>query len=270
MLFAVSTQVFEKEVLSESHLERFKHCGFDQIEIFLTKPHFDWRDPDYVNAVRSAIHEIGLSVCGIHAPWMPGADIASLDIQERQNSVLEVKKAADVLQMLGGKDSVLVIHPGAALKQDDDTDARITRSHESLLEISQYCKPKKIQVALENPPRYELCGEPDKLLALYRSLAQADIKACFDSGHANIAGGLDLWRLTPQEKIYIHLHDNDGVNDSHLPPGKGNLEWNAFFELLREDRFRGIVTLELSPTQNTEEVLRGSKEWFEERMQIMR
>ncbi len=262
MLLTVSTQVFENDVLSESHLELFKECGYNSIEIFLTKPHFDWHDSSYVRAMHSAMQRLGLSVSGVHSPWMPGADIASLDSQERQNSVANAKKAADLLHLVGGE--VLVIHPGAALKGDEDITAKTAICRDSLLDISHYCKLKGIQVALENPPKYELCGEIDKLLALYDSLSQSHIQACFDTGHANIAGGLELWRLTAQEKVYIHLHDNDGVNDSHLPPGDGNLRWEAFFALLKESKFKGIICLELSPTQRTAEVLRKSRVWFEE------
>jgi sugar phosphate isomerase/epimerase len=262
MLFAVSTQVFENDVVSQHHLELFKECGFDHVEIFLNKPHFDWSDSAYVNSMHAAIERLGLSVCGVHAPWMPSADIASLDNQEREHSIRDVKMAVDLLHRLGGR--VLVIHPGAALKQSDDVDSKIATSQRSLREVAHYCHPKGIKIALENPPDYELCGDPERLLVLYQSLAGSGIDACFDTGHANIVGGIELWRRTAQEKIYIHLHDNDGVHDYHIPPGSGSFPWKAFFGLITASTFQGIVSLELSPAQDTEGVLRASKKWFEE------
>ncbi|MCG8605412.1 sugar phosphate isomerase/epimerase [bacterium] len=262
MLFAVSTQVFENDVVSQHHLELFKECGFDRIEIFLNKPHFDWSDSVYVNSMQNALKRLGISVCGVHAPWMPTADIASLDSQERENSIRDVKSAADLLHRLGGQ--VLVIHPGAALKGEDDLAEKMAISRESLMQIAHYCQPKELKVALENPPNYELCGEPEQLLQLYQSLTASAIDACFDTGHANIAGGIDLWRRTRQEKIYVHLHDNDGVHDSHIPAGSGCFEWDVFFQQLKADIFQGIVSLELSPTEDTERVLLASKKWFAE------
>jgi len=260
MIFAVSTQVFEKEILSEDHLTLFKRLGFDDIEIFLTLPHFDWRDARYVAAMHTAIKKTGLSVCGVHAPWMPGMDIASLEDEERKTSVMNVKMAVDLLQRLGGH--ILVVHPGAALGTSDDIAAKLKRSQESLSAVAKYCQERGVRIALENPPTNELGGDPERLRSLYDCLPQENIQACFDTGHAHIAGGLELWRSMAKEIVYVHLHDNNGVEDQHVPPGMGRIDWEVFFQLLRESRFQGIVSLELSPIRNAVDVLLTSREWF--------
>jgi sugar phosphate isomerase/epimerase len=44
----------------------------------------------------------------------------------------------------------------------------------------------------------------------------------------------------------LHLHDNNGDGDFHLPPGKGNIDWSAVARALRDASYRGTLNLELS------------------------
>ncbi|MEJ2306651.1 MAG: TIM barrel protein [candidate division WOR-3 bacterium] len=43
---------------------------------------------------------------------------------------------------------------------------------------------------------------------------------------------------------YVHLHDNNGENDDHLPVGKGNIDFESFFDSIK-NRDGIIIALEL-------------------------
>ena len=49
---------------------------------------------------------------------------------------------------------------------------------------------------------------------------------CYDSGHAHITAdaAATLHLLSPYV-VTVHLHDNDGVDDLHLIPGQGTIDW---------------------------------------------
>ena len=52
------------------------------------------------------------------------------------------------------------------------------------------------------------------------------IKCCFDIGHAYVFSPvpLDTWVKVLGSKIgHVHINDNDGKNDSHMPLGKGSM-----------------------------------------------
>jgi sugar phosphate isomerase/epimerase len=261
MHFIVSTQTFEKEVVSEHHLRIMKHAGFDAIEVFLTLPHFDWRDENHIRSFAESAKRVGLRVDSIHAPWMPTADIAALNEDDRTKSVADVKKAVDVIAFLGG--NVLVLHPGAALQPDENIDAKVQQSKKSIGEIAAYCRSKSVQIALENPPGNELGGEVEVLQSMYRSLNYDNLKACFDTGHAHIARDIGLIKYYNKEKIYIHLHDNKKDYDEHLLPTKGTIDWDEFFLALKDIKFDGIISLELAVFPNPEQYLKECKEWFD-------
>jgi sugar phosphate isomerase/epimerase len=80
-----------------------------------------------------------------------------------------------------------------------------------------------------------------------------------DLGHLNIAvkkGIIDRKNISeyinslPLPIVELHIHDNDGQEDSHLPLGRGNMDYAEVFKLLKASKklAKGCVaTLELKP-----------------------
>jgi sugar phosphate isomerase/epimerase len=85
------------------------------------------------------------------------------------------------------------------------------------------------------------------LKELLTSLRSDSACFCFDAGHFNafakapLADWIDaLGPLTGQ----LHLHDNHGIADEHLPLGEGNFPFHDLLERLRALGRRPIITLE--------------------------
>jgi len=74
----------------------------------------------------------------------------------------------------------------------------------------------------------------------------------FDIGHAHLADGPAEQRLAkslaPLRDLAasIHLHDNHGDKDEHLPPYEGSIDWNEAIPLLKTTPTENLpVVLEL-------------------------
>ncbi|HIP65390.1 MAG TPA: sugar phosphate isomerase/epimerase [Pyrodictium sp.] len=68
---------------------------------------------------------------------------------------------------------------------------------------------------------------------------------CLDTGHAHI-NGYDVAKIVEEYDRYIsvlHLHDNSGSKDDHLPPGAGTIDWLRVFQAIRGKDF--VVVLEV-------------------------
>ena len=52
------------------------------------------------------------------------------------------------------------------------------------------------------------------------------------------------------EIVTCHLHDNDGSRDQHLPPGKGNIDWNRISGLLKNAPKLKYIQSEVSVVSN--------------------
>lgn len=87
------------------------------------------------------------------------------------------------------------------------------------------------QICMENI--YESSSEVYR--QLFAELGSDHFTHCFDIGHWNIFADepLQQWFETLGRHVtHLHLHDNLGQNDQHLPIGTGNIDFSALLEQL--------------------------------------
>ena len=97
----------------------------------------------------------------------------------------------------------------------------------------------------------------------YSNLPSTHVGMCFDLGHANLYAGTqnNYWRyldmLSPMVRItHLHLHENSGDRDSHLPlftgPSRNNATGIAgMLSRVRQHGFNGSIILEQWPSPPT-------------------
>jgi sugar phosphate isomerase/epimerase len=132
-------------------------------------------------------------------------------------------------------------------------------------EIKKY-EAEKIKIVIEN-----LVEEsPDILIELCDAINSNYFALCLDTGHMNVFS-----KVTPSEWLekmgkrlqYIHLHDNNGEKDEHLPVGKGNIDFDSFFNSIK-NRDDIIIALELDNStpeekiENLIEVINRYSSWY--------
>ncbi|MBR6329027.1 MAG: sugar phosphate isomerase/epimerase [Lachnospiraceae bacterium] len=100
-----------------------------------------------------------------------------------------------------------------------------------------------LNIFIENSP--DVDPEPLKnLMSVKRSPL---VGVCLDLGHANYSRvGLDRWFSELGEYIgYLHLSDNMGEFDDHLPLGKGTVDWKEAHRLWKALGKATPMTLEV-------------------------
>ena len=100
-----------------------------------------------------------------------------------------------------------------------------------------------VRVAVENV----FDEDPEALCRLIERIAHPDFGFCFDTGHFNLFTKVTMERWFERLGKYIfevHLHDNDGTADSHWALGKGAIDFEKFFGLLRGHGARPVYTIE--------------------------
>lgn len=111
-------------------------------------------------------------------------------------------------------------------------------------------------IALENV--YE--NDPSQLAALLEALPSERLCFCFDTGHFNVYSDtpLDTWMERLACRIgQVHLHDNQGDYDAHLPLGEGNFPIRHFFALLARWDLEPIITIEAHTEKNLWQALKN-------------
>ena len=82
---------------------------------------------------------------------------------------------------------------------------------------------------------------------LFELLSSDHICFCFDTGHFNVFSyaPLSVWLAEMGKYLgHLHIHDNHGSTDEHLPVGCGTFPFIRFFETLREIKVKPTLTLE--------------------------
>ncbi len=96
---------------------------------------------------------------------------------------------------------------------------------------------------LENT--YEMT--PATHLAMFEEIDSPWCRFCLDVGHATAfaKGTWHDWLPTLQPWLgQIHLHDNNGLTDEHLPVGHGTIDFKGLFDFLNKQKPQLIMTLE--------------------------
>jgi sugar phosphate isomerase/epimerase len=226
--------------------------GFDAFEWFPDKKEsaVGWEKSDLDAETRRYIkntaleHDICLSV---HAPWQSNP---------LRPEVLELLfKDIEFAQDIGA--SLLNIHLY--------TDEGMVSYVQSIIPLVKRLAQVGIKLSIENTP---LTGPEDfnELFGQLRNLGSDDtahVGMCLDLGHANLCEAtrnnylkfVDL--LDPQVPIiHVHIHENYGDYDSHLPlftgpAGKDALAIEWLIERLKRRKFSGCIILEQWPQPPT-------------------
>lgn len=89
--------------------------------------------------------------------------------------------------------------------------------------------------------------DPQELMRLLRPLTLSGVGCCLDTGHQAAFGPGEFQRWVETVGPYvgeIHLHDNNGGDDDHLPPGAGGIDFSPLVSFLEDCKDLPVITLE--------------------------
>ncbi len=271
--FGISTHLFHEQRLSRDHLASVASYGFEAIEVFATRSHFDYHDPAAIEQLAGWLAETGLTLHGIHAPiterlgtgdqWGESISNAVSDSARRQAAVRETDAALNIARRIPA--SVLVMHLGTpTVKGGENSRAAAFRSVE---EICRLAEPIGIRVALEVIPN-ELSDPQSLVTLLDRDLESPSAGICLDFGHAFLMGDVgDAVETVAEHLITTHVHDNRRKNDDHLVPFDGKIDWDAALMSMQKVGYDGTYLMEVANTGSPNEVLeraRRARDRFEQ------
>ncbi len=177
-----------------------------------------------------------------HGPYL-GLDIASLNGHIARYSAECLDRGIEATAALGG--SVMVIHTNyspffsrAGLRE------WMRNWSERMLPVIETARSLGVSLALENV--WE--RTPEELERLLDALPREAVFVCLDTGHLAAFSRLPVerwWRRLGDRVVALHLHDNDGLSDDHLPPGAGIFDFPALASLLAGAAEAPLMTLEV-------------------------
>jgi sugar phosphate isomerase/epimerase len=265
MRFGISTHLFHEQRLSREHLAQIAAHGFEAIEVFATRSHFDYHDTTAIDELGAWLADTGLALHGIHAPitdrldpgdrWGEVISNGVSDTVKRQAAVREAAAALEIARRLAA--DVFVVHLGTPTVQGGDNNK--TAAFRSAEEICRLAEPIGIRVALEVIPNP--LSDPQSLVTmLERDLESPRAGICLDFGHAFLMGDVaDAIETVAEHLITTHVHDNAGRKDDHLVPFDGRIDWNVALMTMQKVGYDGTYLMELANTGAPAEILKKAQ-----------
>jgi sugar phosphate isomerase/epimerase len=244
----ISTYLFVEEPLTVGHLESIRAHGFDNVEIFALKPHFDYSNRKVTTELASWLSDHNTFLQSLHTPFcidyqaklnQEWLSISETTKPRRQKAVDEIRRALEFAERVPLP--LAIVHMGAP---DDGFSPRYFDAvYYSLETLVPFGQCRGVRLALENIP-----NELSLVERMRRFLEDArlkDVGICFDSGHSHL-------RARPESEIRdggphiisTHLHDNQGTKDEHLLPFDGKINWSGVLEAFEAIGYQGNLVLE--------------------------
>ena len=121
---------------------------------------------------------------------------------------------------------------------------------EGFQECASHARSKDIFLGLEHltPLEGNVVVTLDDVLQMLEDVDSPHLLALLDTGHVGVVGeSLVDYVFQLGEKLgHIHVDDNDGTSDDHLPPGCGTINFDPFFCALKKSSYQGYLSIEPS------------------------
>ena len=252
----LSTYLFISKKLTRELLAQIHGAGFGGVEIFATRSHFDYATRAEVRDVALALADNHLQLTSLHAPTSRdlsvnregGSPLSVTEVERvrRIEAMDELRRVIDVAEDLAY--SRLILHMGGSREKADPR--KRDAAFSSLEHLVLHAKHTGVTICIENTTSE--MGDPTYLRSFVDETRLTGLRFNFDVGHAHLADGPEEERIAkgfePLKDLIasLHIHDNHGEKDEHLPPYQGSVDWPATLKLLRSAPTTNLpLTLEL-------------------------
>jgi sugar phosphate isomerase/epimerase len=255
MLKAVSTYLYVKERLHPGILDGLSRSGVQAIEIFAARQHLDYANRKaHVKEIAEWFRGSAVPLNSVHSPlyadyeWgragAPPVNLAATDRAGLVEAMDEVKRALEIAEQIPFR--FLVQHLG--LPNESFSEKKFESAMTAIEHLRAFAKPLGVRILLENIPN-EL-SKPDRLMEMIQTAHFNDVGICFDFGHAHMMSSVrEAFEIVRQLVCSTHVHDNAKVQDSHLWPGEGTIDWKEAMDLLRSAPQTPPLLLELEENE---------------------
>ncbi|GAB7028038.1 sugar phosphate isomerase/epimerase family protein [Geotalea toluenoxydans] len=212
--------------------------GLDFIDLTLEPPGAGHWQVD-VESIQELLKETGLGVIGHTAYYLP---LGHPFEEVREGAVEAFSSTLQILARLGA--CCMNIHPDFKAPMHDAAFS-VEQNLKSIRELLPLARRLDMELMIENLP--DNINDVPQLGRFLEAIPELGLH--LDIGHTNLmvkhnttAGIMERYGHRVR---HVHLHDNRGTDDLHLPLGAGTLDLGSCIKSLKAAGYDGTITLEV-------------------------
>jgi sugar phosphate isomerase/epimerase len=229
--------------LTPELLGQIAGAGFEGLEIFCTRSHFEYSMKPEIRAMQDALEAHHLQLVSMHAPTSrdlsamreSGTPLSICEVERvrRIEAMDELKRVIDVADDLPY--ARLILHMGGARETADPR--KRDAAFSTLEHLILHAHHAGVTICVENTTSE--MGDPAYLRVFVDETRLTGLRFNFDIGHAHLSDFPKEERIeksfSPLRELVcsVHLHDNHGEKDEHLPPYEGTIDWPTAIKTLQ-------------------------------------
>src|SRR5882762_720225 len=219
----LSTYLFVSRKLTPELLGQISEAGFQGVEIFCTRSHFEYAMKPEIQTNASALEQHGLQLVSLHAPTSrdvsamreSGTPLSICEVERvrRIEAMDELKRVIDVAEDLPY--ARLILHMGGPRETADPR--KRDAAFSTLEHLILHAHHAGVAICIENTTSE--MGDPAYLRAFVDETRLTGLRFNFDVGHAYLSDFPQDQRIeksfAPLRDLIsaVHLHDNHGEKD---------------------------------------------------------
>ncbi len=236
IFFASSSKIWD----DPAWVAEISDVGFDGWEIS-ADGNYRLDKPETFAAVKQAVDENGLDV-SVHALFSD-LNPASINMPIWEETVRQFTVCIEQAALLT---DTVVIHPGYLSPVSRFDGSSAWNNHkQACIRLGETAQQVGVTACLENMPNLDdfFCRDPYEQDGFVDGVPGMGL--VLDIGHAHTTGNLDEFcKIILPKAHHLHIHDNHGKNDEHLPLGSGTINWDKIMPKIVKDYKGKIIVVE--------------------------
>lgn len=252
MILSMCTAVLADRISDKEAIKILKDAGFDAFDYTVRKGScaeeklLQETHIEYAEEIRKYAEKLEIECNQAHAP-IPSND--------EGDEYLKIIRSIEMAGILGAK--IIVVHPIKAPGElyQVKKKALFARNMAFYRSLIPYAEKNNVKIAIENMYSVDenkkaivsgVCAHGDEFCEYIDTLDSEYIVACLDTGHVALTGDTvsNLMHDMGDRVKALHIHDVDFVNDNHVLPYTGKIDWNEVCKVLADSGYDGDFTYE--------------------------
>jgi sugar phosphate isomerase/epimerase len=220
----------------EKRLKLIAEAGFSSTCLWFDKEEPMVRDGQ-ADEMPGLVRQCGLTLDNIHAPFWKSNYLWSESTSEKSVIHEELSNALSYC----GKHKIpnMVMHLSAGKTPPPPNQSGL----QLIGDLVKQAEDLGVTIAMENAEDY---GN-HYLDFVFTNIQSPNLRFCYDSSHDAIANefrgqALEKWGSL---LAVTHFSDNHGVNDDHVLPGYGSIDWQRVMKQFPKGSYKGTIMLEV-------------------------